>query len=310
MNKYRTGAICLKHEIKSNDSIKGKYFKFSFDKKENKQIVNGYELIIDAISIEKAQQSFELFIAALTLNLGHSYTMVYDMPYVYQLNLIPLEAKLKNNFENVQMFCLPGIYDAAIIAARASFSRKLYYSLYKYLLACNMHSNNIMDIDPSRSDYCKLPRNPLHHIRYAYAIFILYSILEELDLTIPKFKRALDNNRCWVPEIKLDIENRLIKFGVDLSKKASWNLRSNKPSKIHKATKLKLQTKEAWARYAVRDSEIEIIDAIYYLKWLRNDIIAHKLGDEFLSISIYDVANANFLIRQILFDRLKYKTKN
>ena len=91
---------------------------------------------------------------------------------------------------------------------------------------------------------------------------------------------------------------------MDIQKKAYWNLRS-KPTKVHPQSKLQLVDKALWSKEYVRDSTIEIIDAISYSSWLRSKIIAHKLNDDFLSISIYDVANVNFLVRQILLDIFK-----
>jgi len=211
--------------------------------------------------------------------------------------------------KNIIRFSQTGIYRAAFIAAKASFRKSHSISLYKYLFACNQQSNYLIHLDPFETDYVKLTRNLLDHIRYSYAILAHYSIIEELGLEIRATQTKPSKiNGAWNPMVKQDILNRLSKAKIDTSKKAYWNLRS-RPTKVHPKEKLQLAGKASWSRYSIRDSTIEIIDAISYASWLRSKIIAHKLNDSFLSISIYDVANVNFLVRQILLDILEPKQK-
>lgn len=159
-------------------------------------------------------------------------------------------------------------------------------------------------LDPYHTDYQKLSRNLLERLKYSYTILALYSIIEELGLEVrASNKNPSKLNGSWNPLVKKDIENRLLKSKIDINKKLSWNLRT-KPTKVHPKNKLQLIEKASWAKYFIRDSTIEIIDAISYSSWLRSKIIAHKFNDDFLSISIYDVANVNFLVRRILLDKL------
>lgn len=304
--KFRTGALCLKQELISK-KIKGKFFEFAFEPNIRKSFgYNESELIIIASDKQKAQQAYDLFIAALTLLQSHVVYPIYEMPSVLSYNLTELESELPPYGLNICLYQQQGIYAAAEIAAKASFRLKYKHSILKYLFACSQHSNYLVHLDPFKTSYEKLSRSPLDHIRFSYAILPLYSILEELGLEIrASGKNPSKIKGAWNPTVKADLENRLISAKINLNNKAYWNLRS-RPTNIHPTDKLQLIGKASWAKYSVRDSKIEIIDAIAYCSWLRSKILAHKLNNDFLSISVYDVANVNFLIRQILLDIFKY----
>lgn len=309
--KFRTGALCWRHELIDKKIVTGKYFKYHFEDHKYEDYGNkDFELVIDTSKEEKAQQAYELFISALTLVDGHVTYPLSELPSVLSYNLRELKDEFAYFHKNIKRFSQAGIYRAAEIAAKASFRKSLSISLYKYLFACTQHSNYIIHLDPFHTDYQKLTRNPLDHLRYSYAILSLYSIIEELGLEIRASQTKPSKiNGTWNPVVKEDLEQRLKKSKINLSKKAYWNLRS-RPTKVHLRDKLQLAGKASWARYSIRDSTIEIIDAISYSSWLRSKIIAHKLNDSFLSISIYDVANVNFLVRQFLLDILEKKAAN
>lgn len=160
------------------------------------------------------------------------------------------------------------------------------------------------DLDPIRIEYYEQSKNPLDHLRYANAILIFYTIIEELQIEI----RASKNNPSkikdeWSPPVLENLIERIKKEKINLDLEIYWNLR-HKPTNVQKSNKLKIGNKARWAFNNVRDSKIKLVDAISYMSWLRSKIIAHKLNDNFMSISIYDVANANILIRKILKDIL------
>jgi hypothetical protein len=300
--RFRTGCVSWKHETGRKRIISGKYFHFRFEKNTIDSFPQtDYELIVESKSELNAQIAFELFISAITLVDAHiSYYSINDLP-----TLFPYSSRVyshKSIPRGSSLHSQSGIYKAALIAAKASFKKSRSIALNKYLFACTQHSNYLIDLDPFHSEYSELNRKPLDHLRYSYAIFAHYSIIEELELEVRASNQKPSKlNGQWNPVVKQDLENRLIRSKVDLSKKAYWNLRS-RPTKIHPSDKLFLAGRATWARYSIRDSHIEIVDAIAYLSWLRSKIIAHKFKDSYLSISIYDVANANFLVRQLMLD--------
>jgi hypothetical protein len=162
-----------------------------------------------------------------------------------------------------------------------------------------------MDLDPSSGIRECISPYPDDHIRFGYAIVIFYSILEELGAEV----RASNNNpsfinSCWNPSVKSDLETRLKKMGVDINQPVYWDMR-NTPTKNERKKKPSIIKKAEWASGYVRDSQIAIIDAISIISYLRSRVAAHNVKNGFGSLSIHDVANANFLSRRILLENLK-----
>jgi hypothetical protein len=110
----------------------------------------------------------------------------------------------------------------------------------------------------------------------------------------------------WNPVVKNDLENRLLNSKIDITENLNWHLRST-PTKIERLKKPILGKKVEWASYSIRDSEINILEAILYASWIRSKIASHKLSRAFTSLSIYDVANINFLTRHLILSILDNK---
>jgi hypothetical protein len=301
MRKYKTGYIAFRHEVNPKTEIIGKYFRVVFQLKSNdKYIQNGYYTIIITKDFQNARKVNQLIASSLSL---------LDASASFTLDSIPQIIPQQDSEEQIPKFHL-GVFELAraripeaiSIAAKVSFSRKYYLSLLKYQLACEIHSNDIMDLYP---EYFKLSRNPADHLRIATAIIIFYSILEELGLEI----RANQNNPSkingiWNPKVRADLEQRLLKCNINIDKKIDWALRST-PTKIERLRKPPLINKSKWAAFNIRDSEISIIDAISQISWLRSKIASHKLNENYISLSIYDLSNVNFLVRRILLESLE-----
>jgi len=66
--KFRTGALCWRQELTGKKVFTRKYFKFRFEDHKYEGFGDkDFELVIEAVKEEKAQQAYELFIAALAL---------------------------------------------------------------------------------------------------------------------------------------------------------------------------------------------------------------------------------------------------
>lgn len=301
--KYRTGAFCRIEEFQDGkQTLNGKFFKYSFEKPLDKDFSEKIfqELVIISENIHKAQQALELFISGLSVIKGYTEFTFSTIPLVN-----PINSKLNNSNLNNISFSTDGIFKAAELASKASFRKSKYISIYKFFTACNLHCNYEIDLDPFHTEYFPLSKNPFDYIRYAQSITIFYSIIEELQLEIrASNKNPSKINGEWNTIIKEDLEKRLQQKNVNIKNKVVWNLRS-KPTKVHVKEKLILAGKANWSKYSVRDSKIEIIDAISYLSWVRSKVSAHKLGDIANSISIYDVSNANILTRRLILESMK-----
>lgn len=303
MRKYKTGLIARFDEASSRLIIKGKFFHVRFLKvKPVEGFSRGYEVIIFSANYQNARKALQLIASSIAVFEGGAFFTLDNLP-----NLIPLQKdkeEIPNRLFGNNTVSFSGIPKAIKIAAKASYRRKNVLALLKYQLGCELHSNNIMDLYP---EYFKLSKNPADHLRIAYAIILFYSAIEELGLEIRASKKTPSKiNGKWNPVVKNDLENRLFNSKINISENLNWQLRST-PTKIERLKKPILGDKAEWASYSIRDSEINILEAILYASWIRSKIASHKLNRAFTSLSIYDVANINFLTRHLILSILDYK---
>jgi hypothetical protein len=202
----------------------------------------------------------------------------------------------------------PDTFLTCKITARASFRRKFIIALHKYFISCNLHCNHGIDLDPTHAPYhIPLPVLTSDHLRYAYAIMISYSIIEELQLEV----RASSNkptylpNGDWNPKVRTDLEARLTNAGIDISETVLWNVRGGVTT-LEKRRRPKAVCKAEWAYGDVRDCEVNIIDAISDLSWMRSKITAHKVDADIKKLSVYDVNNAQHLARRLILESLEF----
>lgn len=202
----------------------------------------------------------------------------------------------------------PDIPLACLIAARISWRVRRVYALAKLRLSLETFSLPFVELDPHRRE--NVPKSPLpdDHVCMAYAIVAAYSSIEELGLEI----RASSQNPSrlgdgsWNPRVKEDLERRLRQAHVNLDERFLWNLRGPQTRiEMHRAPDLVRPAN--WARYRVRDGLIEVIDAINYVSFLRSKVAAHRSDRRFMTaLSVYDVANAQFLARRLLLESVGY----
>jgi hypothetical protein len=329
VKKYYSGYIDL--DCKSDYSeqpYKGKYFSIYFDaqregkmhatcrtidSKGNYLKVECKEAIIQTNSIENAIKVVELISAALTLLNAELYEAdrTSILPFLpEERKLMAQEFMLEEEMIGSRIQAIPQVLLACKIVCEASFRRAYYNALLKYQLGNYLCSITPIELDPSHSLYYKLSPFPSDYVKYAYAIIAFYSVVEELGLEI----RATNKNPSfingkWNPSIRKDLEERLKKGGINTKELFGWNLRST-PTKIERNLrengKLKPVKRSSWARSSVRDSEIELVDAILLVSNLRSKISSHKFSKFVESLSIYDVSNANYLSRRLLLERLRF----
>jgi hypothetical protein len=194
-----------------------------------------------------------------------------------------------------------------MIAAKSSHRRAYQYALFKHLLSHEIFSTNVMDLDPSHwwPGQFVFP-SAEHHVHCAYAIVTAYAVLEELSLEL----RASSKNPSkiggkWNPQVRNELEIRLRKAGVDLSETVLWTMRDT-PTRVERVRSPRTQSKAEWAGWKIRDSEMEIVDAIAYASWLRSKLSAHRLRELAESLSYYDVSNVQHLARRLLLERLGF----
>jgi hypothetical protein len=111
--------------------------------------------------------------------------------------------------------------------------------------------------------------------------------------------------------VREDLEQRLRKAGVDLNESFPWNRRGS-TTVLEKAKPAQIRElrRAPWARWIVRDTFIEIVDAIAHVSMLRSKVAAHRMSPKYARVlSLYDAVNAQELARRLLIESLGLKTK-
>lgn len=327
MNKYYSGYISTDwNKIPADSILKGKYFSISFyiprdgknfisqrikDPKGGETEVEGKEVIIETAYFENAEKASELIHSALTLLRGEPPSS--ERPGIRPLSKEESEISPPGENSYIQQMFIPQGLLACKIACKASFRRAYSYALLKYRLGASLFPVSLIDLDPYHSLYYPLSPFPPDIVKMAYAIVVFYSVIEELGLEI----RASDNNPSfingdWNDSVKSDLDERLEQSEISPDELFSWNLRST-PTRIEKhlreGKRLKEVQKSPWSRGKVRDAKIPIRDAILLMSYLRSKVSSHRFSNLVQSLSIYDVSNANFLVRRLLLGKLGFWKK-
>lgn len=202
----------------------------------------------------------------------------------------------------------PHIPLACMVAARASFRLSFIYALIRLRLSLEIFSLPFIELDPTHSQ--TIPKSPFaeDHARLAFAIVAAWSCIEELGFEVraSSKKPSVLEDGAWNPPVKFDLERRLSSGHVNLSERFYWSLRG-KPTRIESKKPPQISKKARWSRYDIRDGEMEVIDAINLVSFMRSQIATHKADKQMLRVlSVYDVANAQFLARRLLLERLRY----
>lgn len=198
-----------------------------------------------------------------------------------------------------------GIGLACFLAARASHDVALGYALELFQFSQRIHSTHIMDMEPHHSPIVPPSPHKEDHIRLAYAIISAYAAIETLELELRASEKNPSRlaNGDWNPSVRADLETRLLKSHVDMTEPALWELRGQ--SGLEHARPLTGVTGKApWADGEVRDTQIELVDAIARASWLRSKVSSHKMPPLAAELTIYDVSNVQYVARRLLLSVL------
>jgi hypothetical protein len=165
-------------------------------------------------------------------------------------------------------------------------------------------------LDPTHSP--NIPRSvfPEDHVRMTTAITSAYSSIEELGLTIrASDKRPSRIDGAWNPVVRDELEQRLKKAGVNLAEEFYWNLRGER-TRIEIKRPPEITKRAPWAiSNLVRDGQIHVSDALTQASFIRSQIAAHSHHDKgyIRVLSVYEVANIQFLARRLLLESLGFR---
>lgn len=270
----------------------------------------GLEFIINAESFEIAQNVlFNVFCCAAVIN-G---TILLDIePHTaHEFGTIENVKGIDLINKPVDMYCDNSIPSYFYLAVLASQDNKLANSIVKYQLSTEIYSQHYMDLDEA-IDW-KTTNYNFIQMRFAYAIITAYSVIEELGLSInvPKNKSSKLDNGNWNPEVLEGLLKRLESSNINVEDDISWMIRGEE-TEIEKERPIKTTREAEWASpeddmddlyMKVKDGYVYLPDAINHISYLRSRIASHSVGERIMNLSVFDVANAQFLVRRLILER-------
>ncbi len=314
MQKYYSQLLVQERNQKEGIFCKGRGWQIAFEYDPKCGLLVGpkgepaKEIVVCTQSIERAQYVVDMLFAA--------YCLLHGEPLDFEsTQVLPKRPESTRDIihciEKGMKLAHCGTYhlpETCLIVAEVAKRRARQYALFKYALSHHIVPLSAAGLDPQR-DWMpgKAVSNLANeHVFNAYAIISAYSVLEELSIEL----RASGNQPSkigndWNPVVRADLENRLCAKGIDLSESILWHRRDT-PTKIQRKRSPPDKGKCAWARGKIRDTNLEVVDAIAYASWLRSSVSAHRLPRLAQSLTIYDVANVQHLARRLLLEVLGF----
>lgn len=304
---YRTGLIVDEHELIAPFPYRARGWTADVDEGPRYGGISKFgpgtkELIIVARKSEGAAKALTLIKAAVNLHQGAAFFHT-----AFDGDCRPTETHEADESRRDFSY-LPGLATGCLMAAKATRHRRFVYALSKWNLSSELFSIHHIALDPHHTPTIPRSRTPGDHVRYAYAIVTAYSVIEELGLEVRASNvKPSSQNGQWNPLVRIDLEERLRQARISLSETFNWNVRgpqtqleAKQPSQIHKTA-----APAPWARWDVRDIDVDVIDAIAHASWLRSHVSSHRLNHDLVRLlSVYDVANVQYLGRRLLMETL------
>lgn len=264
------------------------------------------EVILSARSQTAAQRARDTIVSARHLLEGSNLLGVLSNG----LQIVtPVTMSEPGDNERPAFHASPNLPLACLIAAKVSRHPSFVYALARLQISMDILSVPTIELDPMHSPNIRKSVFPEDHVRMATAIVSAYAAIEELGLTIRASEKNPSRiNGAWNPKVRSELEERLKAAGIDLAEPFYWNLRG-KRTRIEMKRAPEITQLARWAiKNVVRDGEMHISNALAYASFLRSTIAAHSSGDKsfFRVLSVYDVANVQFLARRLLLESLSY----
>jgi len=272
----------------------------------------GLEFVINADSFEIAQNVlFNVLCSEAVINGTVTWSNEAHYPHEFgTINKIKGIDLINKPVRGCSDFSIPAYF---YLTAIASKDIKLANSIVKYHLSTEIYSQHYMDlhevIDWKTTDFNYI------QMRFAYAIITAYSVVEELGLEInvnvSNNKRSILENGEWNLEVHDDLVSRLKLANVDVNEDISWMIRGNE-TEIEKKRPIRTSRLAEWSDLPdyedsffirINDGYVYLPDAINYISFLRSSISSHCVGDRIMNLSVFDVANAQYLARRLILEK-------
>jgi len=198
--------------------------------------------------------------------------------------------------------CRSNIPPAALLACRSSRRRRQANALARLGASYSLCCWDMIELHPYHYPfYLSRSKRIDEQVRYATAIVLAYAAIEDLGLEVraTSQKPSKLGDGSWNPPVRFDLEQRLTRARIDIARPFLWMDRGPKVDykKGRPVTKKNRYSK----RIDVHDGDVDLVDAISRVSFLRSVISAHG-GGEIRKLSPYEVANAQYLVRRLLLE--------
>jgi hypothetical protein len=308
MRRYYTGLFPFSEEVRGRRKVcQGAGWRARIERSApelSRRFCDPKEIVIYSGSFSRAQAALSLILDAFTvLNGGNWWSddfVAIPADKAERAKCIPNPRDMSRSLSTATL------WEACAVAALASRTKRLAYALALYRLSAYIHANQPMDLDPGNFPYEHRSSNLRDQVRFAYAIVTAYAVIETLGCAL--HQEAFCDGK-WVPDKRREIESRLTSLGVNLEETLVWHVRGS-PTKLEAARTIPAVRSAPWFRHPIRDLEVNVVEAIAYLRWLRARAGAHDVTKMAYLLSIHDVANAQSLARRLLSSTIRKKGQN
>ena len=257
------------------------------------------ELIIGAQSAYEARNIAELYNACLTLLGGEM---------AYRINqIIELVIQNENSLQHHYVFDGSDTnYYACKMMQMVINDDLLRGAVVKYSVVQEVFRYDSRMLEPTCDDY-NFQYLLSDQIKMGYYIVILYSALEDLKLEVnaSKEKPSVINGK-YNPLVVEPIRKKLLENGIKPDMRLKCLSRAERKIPRKKTTQTNILCEWSDGK-TVRDFKISIVDAIFELSMIRSKYATHGNISRVADLCLYDVENANDLIRTVLLEIMKYK---
>lgn len=253
-----------------------------------------FEIWIEAVSDETAYKIADLLISSIAV--------------VHIVSEIDLDFILHNFGFNdhsiVKEPCTAAfgdekLHSACMLVRKSVESSELEFALYKYYVAQEIYPIHPMDLDPMTDNLDRLYL-PTIQTKIGNAIIASFSVLEELGL---KENASKDNPSTilnkWNPLVYDDLCERLQKHKVNPFDKLPWLSRGAFIRPF--ISQINSENLCEWSNgIDIMDFDITVVEAIFETSHIRSRKASHGNRGKVSLLSVYDIENANALVRYIL----------
>jgi hypothetical protein len=302
--EYVTGLIDIQPDAESIITGSGWHARLRLPVSRRHRFDGGKEIVLDARNVTAASKALHLIIAAVDLLHG---PLLGEMPPPYSAEdpACANDDMVDGHPKPTMYVSTNGLWHGCRLAAKASRRKRWQYALAKYHLSQSMYVVHFMDLEPSHSEHQPLSRLPQVHLRLALGIIAAYSVLEDLEVEMrasSKKPSRLPNGQ-WNPAVQQDLEERLVRAGIDIREPMLWTVRGSR-RRLDAERPIPSRGKYRWSRGWVRDCGVDLVDAIAHVSWLRSTVASHGFRSLLTGLSPYDMVNAQHLARRVLLDVL------